>query len=272
MTPDLRQCWSGDATGHCQAAAPVPDAVWRMLDSIRSVVDQFAVSDAVGTGAPRLALAGSLAAGTGDAVSDIDLDLLCADIQQRDALHARVDRCLRDAGAVLAQFPATHIGLPELVITFVDVDGILVKVDVRYRVGSPADAAASAPSAATVLAGLHHRFTGWLWYTHTRIVRGEYWDAADSIAVMRAQALLPMLLYVHDLPSEGYRRIETRLAPAELYRLAGTWVSSLQPAPLRAALSTLCDLFETVTAAAVAKIGRDFRAADLSRMRDLTRL
>ncbi len=240
-----------------------------MLGSIRSVVDQFATSDATGTDPPRLALTGSLATGTGDAVSDIDLDLSCSDAAQRDALKARIDRSLRDAGAVLAEFPATHIGLPELHVAFVDVDGVLVKVDVRYRVGS--SGAACPPPAdppAVDLAGLHSRFTGWMWYTHTKIVRGEYWEAADSIAVMRAQALIPMLLFVRDLPAEGYRRIETRLAPIERARLDATYPQALRPDALRAALTSLCDLFETTTAAAVAKIGRDFRAADLSRMRE----
>lgn len=242
----------------------VPDAIWRMLATIRSEVDQLDAS-----GAPLLTLTGSLAAGSGDAVSDIDLDVLCTDALQSESVRVRIDRCLRDAGHVLAQFSATHIGLPDLVITFVDVGGVLVKVDVNYRHRSKGAVSTHREATETDLAGLHSRFTGWLWYTHSKIVRGELWEAGDSIAVMRAQALLPMLFFVRDLPREGYRRLESRLAPADLQRLDRTLPKAHHPDALRAALSGLCDLFETLTSAAVAKIGRDFRAADLSRMREL---
>lgn len=209
-----------------------------------------------------LALTGSYASGATDEYSDIDLTLLVLD---RDGAGAerRVDRVVREAGRVLAWFPASHLGLDHLFIYFLEVDRTVVKVDVAVctpeNLYLPADARVvhdpsgyldarlsgphAEPGPGPDFALLYRRFTGWTWYTYTKIARGELLEAADSLDVMRRVALLPCLQHVEHLPPEGYRRLETRLPPALYASLCDTYPRGTGREELLRALRSQIALF-----------------------------
>jgi hypothetical protein len=261
----------------------VPAQAWQLIKTIRSAVENS--SDAA------VVLTGSLGGGGGDAVSDIDFDVWCDSPGARERVVRQLDQLLRDSGRFLSQFPATHIGLPDLWVNFVEVNGVLLKVDLHYRLRHPgvrgADSVSGGvgfvhPASSSVdglaqadtlaLAGIHSKFSGWLWYTHTKIVRGEYWEADDSLGVMRTRALLPLLLFVRGLPLEGCRRLETRLTREDQQQLKRTRSHGLGARSLRSALVHMADLFETFVPVAIARLGHDFRKADLGRIRELAQI
>lgn len=215
-----------------------------------------------------MVLTGSLSTGSGDAYSDIDLTMCCDGPTSRLRLQAAVAQCLQQHGRAIAQFPATHLQMPDLLIHFWDCQDTLVKIDILYLhesaasqpqqglllvgvppflASAPHAAGHAAPADPAFLEDTYNKFCGWIWYTHTKIARGEYWEADDSLNVMRAKGLLPMLQLAHGLPLEGYRHAEQRLSPPLLVRLAETRCDELAPTQLYRALFASCRFFaETV--------------------------
>ncbi|XYI01400.1 hypothetical protein ACMHYB_17280 [Sorangium sp. So ce1128] len=226
---------------------------------------------------------GSIAKGSTDRYSDIDLAVAPFDMARFNEARDFVVRTVSATGRVLAHFPATHLDLPNLLIFFLERGQALVKVDVevvaRDRIVAgpgalvliaPADgglAVASPPMQEPDFAGLHQRFCGWLWYTFTKAARGELIEAADSIDVMRVRALLPCLQRVNDLPLEGYRFIEKRLPPAELAALLRTFPAARdQRDEIFRALDELARMFHSLEPRLRTVIGEDQRCADLDGM------
>lgn len=235
------------------------------------IVRQLAATIAANGGADAV-LTGSLAAGTADAHSDIDIDLVCEDAPALARLKDATARLLHTLGTMIAAFPATHLRMPDLLIYFLKYRGELVKVDLHFMVRQPAAAPASPDAAAPDLAwmsDLYNKFCGWMWYTHTKIARGEYWEADDALCAMRAQALLPLLQVLTGMPREGYRRVEQRFAPAVLAQLQATRPRAHEHAALYLALFACCDLFGQVTRALADQVGDGWRTADLEQMRML---
>lgn len=233
-----------------------------------------------------IVVSGSLASGAVDRWSDLDIELVVATRAEVADTVAWMREQVRGLGPLLAEFPATHIGLPDLwIYFFADPTGV-IKVDVLVMdramfvefpdariVADPggrlADVRATSKPAgwpAPDFADLHAKLTGWLWYTATKIERGELFEAADSLSVMRARALLPCLALVEDLPAEGYRRIEQRLSAPRLERLRATHPAALERGPLYTALLALGRLFADVQDDVMRRLGRDHRRADLHAM------
>ncbi|MCA3218515.1 MAG: sulfatase [Burkholderiales bacterium] len=261
----------------------LPAAAWPLLERLAKAM--LALGDC------QLILDGSLARGTGDAHADIDLRFVCDTPAARSQTRIAVRELLGREGRMLAQFAATHMGLPQLDVHFLEVDGRVVKLDLHYLVAGPAGAAPggvtlvgaadarpparpAAPDAPAAhdFTDLHQRFAGWLWVAHGRIERGELWDADDCLNAMRTQALLPLVLHSRGQPSWGCRELERRLTKSDLERLAATRPVMLDVASLRTALGAMADLFESVLGTVAAKLGREFRVADLSRLRALARV
>ncbi|RSZ58869.1 hypothetical protein HF313_26065 [Massilia atriviolacea] len=232
-------------------------------------------------------LTGSLSAGSGDIYSDIDLEVVCANERARVRVKQAVSDCLRRHGRPIAFFPATHLNMPQLLIHFWDCDDALVKIDIHYTIADPAHgpgaglslvgpaaapaAPAAAPAAARVepafLEDLYNKFCGWMWYTHTKIARGEYWEAEDSLGVMRSQALMPLLQLAQGLPLEGMRRVEQRFSQADQAALLATRCASHDPAELRRVLFALCACFEQAAQRLEPAYGQGWRSADLDKMK-----
>jgi len=206
------------------------------LEPVPALLDAFdACQEALAQGPCRsLAVTGSLATGHVDAVSDIDLSLVYDPAISRQAVHGWIATQLGTIGTIAAQFPASHIGKPELLVTFLVRDGSLIKIDVdcqsaAYRLPAHGivvsefpgreQAAPEGPASRFDQGDLAHRFVGWLWYTGTKIARGELLEAADSLHVISSRVLVPMLQITAGLPFEGHRRLESRMAPPDLARL-----------------------------------------------------
>jgi len=270
-----------DAVASLPARMPASPAYVDILIALTHAIQESGGADAV--------LTGSLANGSGDSYSDIDLEVDCDSESVRARLEKVSAECLRRQGRLIAMFPATHLQMPHLMIHFLEYRHALVKVDLNFVLHSPAQAKpglrlvgrpeetvfGAAPLSApapdpmdrTRMADLYNKFCGWMWYTHTKIARGEYWEADDALAVMRAQALLPFMQMLSGTPYEGFRRIETRFAPDMQARLLATRPASLDAAELRRALLAACLWFDQVTATLAQRVGEGWRTADLQQMR-----
>ena len=220
---------------------------------------------------------GSLGAGTLDCWSDLDLEVVVLDPGRHRAVQAELRAALPTFGEVLASFPADHVGLPDLDVTFYAVGDTVAKLDLwvtaepvpgvvihdpEGRLGEPAS---HGPPPLDV-ADLHHKLTGWCWYTITKVARGELLEAADSLAVMRSRALLPCLLWLDGQPREGFRRAERRLSPAHLALVREVRPRSLHPSDLKDAVLATARAFASVADALDEEAGRRVCTADLDAM------
>lgn len=236
-----------------------------------------------------LAMTGSLTKGTADQYSDLDFQVVVsAETSLAEAKSWVIDG-VSSAGQLLASFPATHLGLPNLLIFFLQVESQVVKIDVHVLT---IDEFRSLPQAVVLydpagqlmgsslkgglassqlpftpnFADLYQRFSGWTWYTYTKLARGEYLEAADALDTMRLQALLPCLQFIERLPFEGYRRLETRLSEDFLLALRQTYPSHFQRDEILRALKDLVRIFSQLQPRIIERLGQDYRQADLQRI------
>jgi predicted nucleotidyltransferase len=238
-----------------------------------------------------LALSGSIARGAGDKYSDIDFELVCADGRDAEELMDWVREIVGGIGVSLASFAATHLSMPHLLVFFREYRGEIVKIDVNI-IGRSAfeiqdgklvlwdpggiltrstveDRAEVSPRIATDFGEVHQRFCGWIWYTYSKIARGEYFEAGNSLEVMMNLTILPCLQLIEALPREGLRRIEERLSPPRLKALRECRPASLAPGELTRALLSMVELFDSLQPLVAEKAGSDHRKANFNRMREL---
>ena len=232
----------GDAGATRDAlASRVPSL--RHLPRHSSVLQRAVEKLLVDSRVEALVLSGSLARGTPDAWSDVDLYVVAGDAEFEELFAERAELAAT-LGDVLAQFtvPGHGPGSSDQIVLY---DG-LVKLDLMYYrstavvpdrkwVGAivlkdvhdrmsrlqqeSRTVAVAAPDDEDLLA-LDQKFWTWCWYTFGKIQRGEHWEAHDALHQVRS-ALLPMLFAVHGQDDEGYRRLESKL-PAEMVRLRRT--------------------------------------------------
>jgi SAM-dependent methyltransferase len=202
---------------------------------------------------------GSVARGEADRFSDIDLAVLVGG--DPEAAHERIVERIRGIGREIVAFSGSHVDKPELRVTYLEVDGWPVKIDLELmradaalllpddavvlhapRHTFPAGRMAASPAALDVV-GLEQRLCGWIWYTYAKIARGELFQAARSLDFTRENALLPLLLMLRGLPQEGHRRIEQRLPAPLVQQLAETYPARLEAGEIRRALLRLADLY-----------------------------
>ena len=236
-------------------------------------VDRFSRSGEHGLG-----LKGSLKTGEVDVYSDIDFALAVPDASRLAEARDWVREVVCSAGRPLATFPATHLGMENLLIFFLETGGAVVKVDVGVLtreelltgpdalilhdpgglLSVPRDAGPSGPP--RDFSDLHQKFSGWVWYTYTKIGRGELLEAVDSLSTMRSWALLPCLQLAEGLPVEGYRRLEQRLPAGSLASLRRTFPASLERAELLRCLEEMIALFAGLQPRVAERLGWDHRA------------
>lgn len=236
-----------------------------------------------------LAMTGSLTKGTADQYSDLDFQVVVsAETSLAEAKSWVIDG-VSSAGQLLASFPATHLGLPNLLIFFLQVESQVVKIDVHVLT---IDEFRSLPQAVVLydpagqlmgsslrgepassqlpftpnFADLSQRFSGWTWYTYTKLARGEYLEAADALDTMRSQALLPCLQFIERLPFEGYRHLEARLSEDFLLAFRQTYPSHFQRDEILRALKDLVRIFSQLQPLIIERLGQDYRQADLQRI------
>lgn len=214
-------------------------------------------------------LGGSLAHGLADAYSDVDLYVV-ADDESFDAVFEERDVAALTVGSPLLQFTVDPIpgGSRDYIVTYPgpvkldlmyyreseilpaakwdgcvvlkDASGLMVGVRERSR-----DLAPPSPSSEELLE-LDQIFWTLCWYAFGKIMRGELWEALDGIHTIRSDAILPMLDWTAERPHEGYRRLETRLAPETIKRLEHT-LGRMEAGALYDALKAEISLFRVLS-------------------------
>ena len=167
----------------------------------------------------------SFALDIADEFSDLDLSFVIRDDVFEDALRRRPQLASAPASPAAA-FTAEHVGLPDLLIVLYD---DLVHADFRYvtlsdfpdpeedlpcRVVWERDgllserlAASPTPSPHVDLAWIEERMWTWVWYTQTKILRGEVYEALDALQFLRSRVLFPLLALIR-----GHRPCASRRA------------------------------------------------------------
>jgi hypothetical protein len=234
-----------------------------------------------------LALSGSMAHGTADRYSDIDFIVVPETTGFTEAQREWLTETVCSAGRPLAHFPATHLGLPNLLIFFLLHTNQVVKVDIEALTGEAfatrtdviilhdpdgrlSDISTAAKPSERLptpdFVDLHEKFVGWIWYTYSKTARGELLEAFDSLHIMRTQALLPSLNFAYGLPYEGYRRLEQRLSDETLAKLYKTYPRRVERRELLRALIALAELFVSIQPAVADCLGVDHRHGNITEM------
>jgi hypothetical protein len=208
-----------------------------------------------------LALFGSVARGSADRFSDLDLALWAGPGENPDDLADTAWTVAAGIGRTLVIFRGTHVNRPNLVVAYSELHGTVVKTDIDVlpadeppafdsmlvlfgRPPLPAVAESSAPALADALT----KAAGWTWFTYAKIIRGENFAAARSIDFTREHALLPALLWQHHLPQDGHRHLEDRLPEDILFRLRRTYPVALTTGELLRAFHELTEYVCVVAA------------------------
>ncbi|MEV5967993.1 hypothetical protein AB0L70_39875 [Kribbella sp. NPDC051952] len=172
---------------------------------------------------------GSIATGTSDEYSDLDLVLVCTPEAHQECIAGAKEFAAR-LDPLLAAFTGEHVGEPRLLIALygpplahVDLkfvtpeqlhdrveDGVVLwqrddSVDRAY-----AESAASYPQPDPQW--IEDRFWVWVHYVAVKIARGELFEAIDSLGAIRSISIAPLATYGRTSKPSGVRRLET-LAP-----------------------------------------------------------
>lgn len=234
-----------------------------------------------------LALTGSFAEATADRHSDLDLLVLIPDGSPPNDDYRWLAEIVESYGNSISSFAATHLGLANVLVFFQLVGEDIVKIDLTVEHGShssgtgkgmlirppgltAAPLAHVAPSTALEVTwsdlrnDTYRKFVGWIWYTYTKIARGELLEAHDSLAVMRRNAIIPALQELFGLPREGARRLEQRLPANETRRLVEIVPIGTDREALLRALLTMATLFTDLQQRLVLACGQDFRTGNMA--------
>ncbi len=173
-----------------------------------------------------MTIKGSFALDIADEFSDLDLSFVVDDEARHDPL-TRLREFARVPAAPVAAFTAEHVGVPGLLIVLYD---DLVHVDLRHvalsefphpeedlpcRVLWERDsllterlAGVPAPQPRVDVEWLEARMWTWVWYTQTKILRGEVYEALDILQYLRSRVLFPLLAVARGQRTSGSRRAE----------------------------------------------------------------
>lgn len=181
---------------------------------------------------------GSVASGTADAYSDLDLVLACSDAGQAGVL-ADAPAFAAALGPLLTCFTGEHVGERRLLIALygpplehVDLKFVAVR-DLGDRVEdglllwqrddtvSRALAETAPRWPRTDPQWIEDRFWAWVHYVASKVERGELLEAVDALTAIRGMALAPLVLAGRTDKPSGVRRIES-LAPEQAEPLAAT--------------------------------------------------
>ncbi len=206
---------------------------------------------------------GSVASGTSDEYSDLDLVLVCTAEGQPECL-AEANEFAGRVGPLLSSFTGEHVGEPRLLIAlfgpplvhvdlkFVTPDGYRTRVEDGLVLWQRDD------SLDTVVAGseaewpqpdaqwIEDRFWVWVHYVAVKIARGELFEAIEGLGMMRAAAIAPLAGIGRTTRPAGVRRLET-LAP-ELGPALQETVAIADRADCLRALKASVDVYRTVRA------------------------
>ncbi|MDR6972790.1 hypothetical protein [Leifsonia shinshuensis] len=208
----------------------IPAAHRTFLDE---VVPRIAADDRV----TAIALSGSLAHGTPDDFSDVDLVLAI-----RDDAHAAVmsDRLELIASwtDVVVGFTGEHVGEPRLIVSLVappvlhvdftflpetEFATVLHRLRLLHGLGvtPAADSASPELSSGFDPQWAEDRFWVWVHYGATKLARGELFETLDTVAALRKLVLGPLASRRAGAEPRGVRRLES-IAPDDAVALQST--------------------------------------------------
>lgn len=210
-----------------------------------------------------LAVAGSWITNEIDPYSDLDLILVTKEqvAGNKQAMLAYAGRL----GKLLNAFTGEHVGEPRLLICLFD--DPLLHVDIKFltlpefhaRIENPDILLDREGALAEVIAAttavwpypdyqwLEDRFWTWIHYTATKLGRGEYFEALDSIGFLRARVLAPLMQVKNGLRPKALRKVEKELPAADLDELTAT-VADYDPATIAEALMHCARIYRTLRA------------------------
>lgn len=174
-----------------------------------------------------VAAAGSLAFGTADEFSDLDL-VIAVEPEAHAEIMAERLHIAQALGPVLTSFTGEHVGEPRLLVALYGPP--LLHVDLKFvalpdaaqRVDEPIvlwerDGRLTAAYATDVARYPQHepqwfedRFWGWVHYTAAKIGRGELFDTASALDFLRTRVVGPLALAAAGSQPSGVRRLEMR--------------------------------------------------------------
>lgn len=229
-----------------------------MPQPLRLVASAF-LAWAEADGRLGLAIHGSAIKGGLDEFSDLDFTVIRGSQVSAQEVAESFEALVESVGVPLTRFFADHLGSASTQILYFEVDEWVVKLDVAFV--EPGSSYRLPPESQVLLDPerllaampkrveervesrlLFEKLCGWMWFTYSRIERGELFAAARSIDFSRENALLPIMLARLELPQEGHRRIESRLPPDVLGALQGTYPMQLRRGDLYRALKQLFEL------------------------------
>ena len=204
---------------------------------------------------------GSIATGTSDEHSDLDLVLVCAPDRHQECL-AEAPVFAARLGPLLASFTGEHVGEPQLLIAlygpplahvdlkFVTPDDLRDRVEdgvVLWQRDDSVDRAygTSQPSWPEVdPQWIEDRFWVWVHYTAVKIARGELFEALEALGAIRSATIAPLATLGRTAKPSGVRRLET-LAPELVPELRAT-VAIADPDDCLRALNASVELYRKV--------------------------
>ena len=224
-----------------------------------------------------VAVAGSIASGTADEYSDVDLVIVVDDAVYSEVMDNRVE-LVRGWAPVVAAFTGEHVGEPRVVIALVDPP--LLHVDFKFvrqsdfadRVADPlvlhdpqnllrkAIASTPAPRPGLDLQWIEDRFWVWIHYGATKLARGELFELIGFLAAIREMVLGPIAAVRAHAGPRGVRHLET-LTPHDARALQGT-LAGYDRRDAARALRTCADLYRRWTHPMTVDIERRTRAEE----------
>lgn len=185
-----------------------------------------------------LAVAGSWITNEIDPFSDLDLILVTRERVAGDKQAMLV--YAGQFGKLLNAFTGEHVGEPRLLICLYD--DPLLHVDIKFltlpefhsRIENPdilldKDGQLAGVITATTAVWpypdyqwLEDRFWTWVHYTATKLGRGEYFEALDSIGFIRARVLSPLMQVKNGLRPKALRKVEKELPATDMDDLIAT--------------------------------------------------
>ncbi|MDX3002617.1 aminoglycoside 6-adenylyltransferase [Kribbella solani] len=214
---------------------------------------------------------GSVATGTGDEYSDLDLVLVCTPEGQAGCL-AEAKEFAGRVGKLLAGFTGEHVGEPRLLIAlygpplahvdlkFVTMDELHDRVEdgvVLWQRDDGVDRVFKESAARWPQVDpqwIEDRIWVWVHYVAVKIRRGELFEAIDALGMIRSAAIAPLAGYGRTFRPAGVRRLET-LVPELVPELRATVATADQADCLRA-LNASVDVYRTIRDRAGAPIIR----------------
>lgn len=208
-----------------------------------------------------LAVAGSWITNEIDPYSDLDLILVTKEqvAGNKQAMMVYAGQF----GKLLNAFTGEHVGEPRLLICLYD--DPLLHVDIKFltlpefhaRIEDPDILLDKEAALAKVITSttavwpypdyqwLEDRFWTWVHYTATKLGRGEYFEALDSIGFLRARVLAPLMQVKNGLLPKALRKVEKELPAADMDDLIAT-VADYDPVTIVEALTHCARIYRTL--------------------------